>query len=276
MAMTVASPAPEALPRAIELTSRVARTFAPVIRFLPAAVRDDVYVLYLICRTLDDLVDLANPDARRRVTAVKGWAEGSGATEGPEAGLLEWLTARNPDLPRDAIRDFCLGQLDELDGAPIQTEADLDRHGYRVAGTVGMMMAGILGVSDPAAGGGARALGIAMQRTNILRDIDEDLRRGRIYIPSETLRAAGVKDLAHDSRVRLLELEIERADRWYDTGLAAIPYLLRGQTQVKAAALMYREILRQLEREGLGRARPSRVCISTGRKVWLTVRAALS
>jgi phytoene synthase len=270
----VAQPlARDTLPAAVEVTNRVARTFSLAIRFLPPSVRDDVYLLYLVCRTLDDLVDTGQPEARRRIEQVRAWAEGAAYPAGREEVILDGLFARHPAMPAEAVVDFCDGQLDELDGVFIETEADLDLHAYRAAGTVGRLMSAILGVTDPGADAAARALGIAMQRTNILRDIDEDLARGRVYLPAQTLEAAGVRDLAHDSRERLLRMEIALADEWYRLGLAGTRYLARGRKPVVAAALMYREILRQLEREGLGRVRPQRVAVSRPRKLWLLLQA---
>lgn len=265
----------ESLPAAVEVTNRVARTFALAIRFLPAPIRRDVYLLYLVCRVLDDLVDTVQPEARHRIEQVRAWAAGGGPAAGREEDILADLFQRYPAMPRHAVVDFCDGQLDELDGTAIVTEDDLDLHSYRVAGTVGLLMTGILGVSDSAAEGAARALGIAMQRTNILRDIDEDLARGRIYIPARTMAETGIRDLARDDRTALLRFEIAIADRRYEEGLAGTSYLLRGRRPVRAAGMMYREILRQLEREGLGRVRPQRVSVSTGRKLWLAGRALL-
>jgi phytoene synthase len=264
--------AQEALPRAVEVTNRVARTFSIAIRFLPGTVREDVYLLYLVCRTLDDLVDNAQPEARGRLEQVAAWADGVGSLTGPEEVILESLFERYPSMPRDAVVDFCLGQLADLETPRIETEADLDLHAYRVAGTVGRLMAGLLGVNDPAADGAARALGIAMQRTNILRDIDEDLVRGRVYIPAQTMQALGIRDLGTQDRAMLLTVEIAIADRWYQQGLGGTRYLLQGRRAVHAAGIMYREILRQLERDGLGRVRPSRASVSGRRKLMVAAR----
>jgi len=273
--MEMPSVVQDTLPSAIEVTNSVARTFSLAIRFLPVSVRNDVYLLYLVVRTLDDLVDMRRPEARNRIEQVAAWAEDRGATTGREEAILEYLFEKYPAMPRDAVTDFCLGQLDELCETSIETEEDLDLHAYRVAGTVGLLMAGILGLTCPDALVCAKALGIAMQRTNILRDIDEDLARGRIYIPRETLDAVNVRDLACDDRSDLLRVEIAIADRWYDEGLGGTSYLVHGGRQVRAAGLMYREILRELERDGLGRIRPRRVSVSARRKLWLVTQAAL-
>lgn len=261
------------LPAAVAMTRDVARTFALATRFLPSGVRSDVYLLYLVCRSLDDLVDTRHPEAEERLRNVQAWTEGATHAPQPEIEILAHLFWRYPDMPRDAVVHFCYGQLADLGSVRVQTEAELDEHCYRVAGTVGRLMAGLLGVEGPDADGAARALGIAMQRTNILRDIDEDLLADRIYIPSETMRACGVTNLRYGDRTALLEVEIAAADRWYGAGLGGVRRLRRGRWQVRWASMMYREILRQIEREGLGRVRPSRVSVGSSRKLGLIFRA---
>ncbi len=254
------------LARAKATTRRVARTFALACRLLPRDVRDDVYLLYLVFRTLDDAVDECAPDATARLTAVETWAAGEHA-EGPEVRLLEALAQRHP-LPRTAFADFCAGMRDDLAGTPIADEIDLDRYCYRVAGTVGVVMAHVLGMREPErALPAAAALGMAMQRTNILRDIDEDLADGRVYVARSTLRLCG-GSLAPGSREALLRDQIARADELYETGCAGIELLERGRRAVGAAAVMYREILRQIEREGYG-ARPGRAVVPRRRKLYL-------
>jgi len=247
-----------------QTTRRVARTFALACRLLPRDVRDDVYLLYLVFRTLDDAVDDGAPDADERLTAVETWAAG-GPAQGREASLLEQLSARHP-LPRDAFADFCAGMRDDLAGVPICDEDDLDRYCYRVAGTVGVVMAHVLGMHDaeralPA----AAALGQAMQRTNVLRDIDEDRVAGRVYVPSATIERCG-GSLAPGEREAILRDQIARADRQYEIGCAGITLLARGQRAIAAAAAMYREILRQIERDGYG-AEPGRAVVPRRRKL---------
>jgi len=245
---------------AVTAMSRHARTFWLAARLLPAPVREDVILLYLVCRTLDDLVDGGAPEAGRRLAEVAAWAAG-GRAKGREEQILEYLASRHPTFPLDAVSDFCAGQLTDLGPVAIATEAELDLYAYRVAGTVGRLMASILGTSSPAADASARALGIALQRTNILRDITEDAARGRSYLPLETLELAG-----GDHRLRV-RLEIAIAEHWYEDGLAGTKYLLAGRRVVRGAAQMYRAILREVEREltvGVPRAR---AVVPTGRKL---------
>ena len=239
---------------AIATTKHHAHTFALATRLLPRELRDDVYLLYMVCRTLDDLVDDHHPEAATRLRQVRDWADGQPPV-GREERILEGLFERHPRMPRDAIADFCDGQAFDLQPRPIEDEAQLDGYAYQVAGTVGRLMVAILEPTSAQADTSGRALGIAMQRTNILRDIDEDLQAGRIYLPAQTLRLAHVRDLARDDRHRLLAVEIAIADDWYDRGSAVIHEIRHGRRAVEAATLMYREILREIERQGSKRGR---------------------
>jgi phytoene synthase len=159
----------------------------------------------------------------------------------------------------------------DLAAEPIVTEDDLERYCYRVAGTVGVVMAALLGTTSPAAGAHAAALGKAMQRTNILRDIDEDAAKGRVYLARETLERFGGR-LEPGGREALLRDQIARADALYDVGIAGVPLLRTGRLAIAAAAAMYREILRQIEREGYG-AQPGRVVVSGPRKLLVAARS---
>jgi len=274
------------LPEARRTIERVARTFALAARLLPRAAREDIELLYLVLRTLDDLVDLEaehpdDPAVGARLAAVEAWAAGATRAADPtrETRILDELIRRHPALPRDAVADFTDGMRQDLAGPAIRTEAELDRYCYRVAGTVGRLVAAILGASGAAADDAARSLGIAMQRTNILRDIDEDLARGRCYLPIETLERHGIDSpaaLAVVDRRDLLRDEIARADLAYDAGLAGVPLLRVGRRSILAAASMYREILRQIERDGYGGRRPHRAVVPRWRKGVLVARALVA
>lgn len=258
--------------RARATTQRVARTFALACRLLPKEIRDDVYLLYLVFRTLDDLVDDGHPEAAARLAAVEAWCCG-GVPATTEARILDELDRRHT-LPRDALLDFCAGMRGDLDHVPPATEVDADRYCYRVAGTVGVVMTALLGVRDAAdpvrTREAAAALGIAMQRTNILRDLDEDAAAGRRYVSDEAVAAFGPP--VPGDRSALLRDQIARADARYAEGLAGLPGLRSGTPAIRAAAAMYREILRQLERDGLG-VRPGRAVVPRARKLVLVARS---
>jgi 15-cis-phytoene synthase len=263
----------QVLMEARETTRTVARTFSLACRLLPKAVRDDVYRLYLVFRTLDDLVDEDDPRAEVAVTAVEAWCRG-GAPQSREARVLEDLASRHP-IPRDALLDFCRGMRDDLAGVPILDEDALDTYCYRVAGTVGVVMAALLGAEDKAqARRRAAALGMAMQRTNILRDIDEDAEHGRTYVARSTVERFG-GSLHPGRREDLLRDQIARADALYDEGIAGIRLLRSGRGAIRAAAAMYREILRQIERDGYG-AQPGRAVVPRRRKLAVVCRVAVS
>ena len=281
------------LPEAQATIDRVARSFALAARFLPREVRDDINLLYLALRRLDDQVDLEAPsgsvqraDAQRRLAAIRTWLS-SGAIEadgGDELAIFVDLRRRTPALPIDAIGAFLDGMESDLAGPAMESDADLDRYCYQVAGTVGRLMAALLGVRSGAeadADQAARALGAAMQRTNILRDIDEDLANGRVYLPATALRrvgldpaaASGPTSLRDGDRRALYLAEIDRADAEYDAGVAGIRHLQNGGRSIRVAAHLYREILRQIERDGFGVRRPHRPVVGRARKVAALLRA---
>jgi phytoene synthase len=257
------------LDEARQTTNRVARTFSIACRLLPRHLRNDVYLLYLVFRTLDDLVDDGDGAAPSRVAAVRAWAAGGPAEQTREVAILRALGERHR-LPRDAFAEFCAGMEHDLVGAPLRTEADVDRYCFRVAGTVGVVMAELLGSREPRrARRAAASLGMAMQRTNILRDIDEDLANGRVYLAEDSLARLGGP--APGEREGLLRDQIARADALYEHGFSGIPLLRHGRRAVAAAGGMYREILRQIERDGYG-ARPGRAVVPRPRKLAIAAR----
>lgn len=239
-------------------------------RLLPADVRDDVFLLYGVLRRVDDLVDEDAADAADRVDALARWCRGARPTSS-EAEALEAL-ARRHALPRDAVADFCRGMEHDLARRPIHTERDLDRYCHRVAGTVGIMVATMLGTRRPCLDAAAD-LGAAMQRTNVLRDVDEDAGRGRVYLASETIARFGAPEPGH--REGLVRDQIARADRLYRRGIAGIGGLRRGRWAIAAAAATYREILRQIERDGYGSA-PGRAVVGPARKAAVATALGLS
>jgi len=284
------------LPEARQTIDRAARSFSLAARLLPNQIRNDVELLYLVLRTLDDLVDVnvraggsTRDAAERRIAAIEAWATSGtddAAAASRELMILGDLARRHPELPREAVHDFLAGMRADLAGPRIATDEDAAHYCYQVAGTVGRLMASLLGVApghEREADRAARALGSAMQRTNILRDIDEDLANGRLYLSATSLRAhnidpdatSGPTSLLGADRGELLRDEIARADAEYDEGLNGIRYLEHGGRSIRAAALLYREILRQIERDGYGARRPHRPVVGRARKAALLARAAI-
>ncbi len=253
------------------------RTFSLAARLLPAPVRLPVATVYLYCRTVDSVAD----DLVRTAGAARARAE----IDRMAAALAATLAGRPPLGDADEVLwrrlaevhaafgldAFALGQLLDgarwdLDGRPIVTRADLLAYSDLVAGSVGAVVlpflvrdrADVAALDRP-----ARALGAAMQLTNILRDVGEDWRDlGRVYLPLDALATAGLAPDAlvpggldtHDRRARyaaLVEGVMADAEALYATAEAGIRDLHpAAQRGVRAAARMYREILNEVRAAG--------------------------
>jgi phytoene synthase len=245
-------------------------SFSAGVLLLPRWLQDDARRLYHLLRTIDDLVDEGDPRADERVGALEEWALGD-CPDSPEARTLTELCQRYP-LSRGAFTDFCKGMRTDLEERVIETEEDLERYCEYAGGTVGLMLAGLLGTTSAAADAKMMKLGTAMQRTNILRDIDEDLVRGRVYIARSTIERFGFPHPGR--REALVRDQIRRADALFADGLTAIPLLRNGRRAMGISGILYREILRQIEREGFGR-KAGRAKVPMWRKRVLIARYAL-
>lgn len=245
-AITIVTTQPKRDPASVLASS----TFSAGIRLLPKDLQADARQLYYLLRTIDDLVDEADPQAEQRVEAIEHWAHGWDA-DTPETHILTGLSRRYP-LPPHALLEFCEGMRHDLAHTAIEDEDGLESYCQYVGGSIGVVLAKMFGTSHPDGESKMAMLGRAFQRTNILRDIDEDLAHGRLYIARTTIERFGSP--APGMRERLLRDQIARADQLYDEGLDVIPFLTRGRRGMALAAALYREILRQIERAGYGRA----------------------
>lgn len=242
--------------------------------FLPRRVAADAARLYAFCRRMDDLADIAVTQEKREVLAkVRQDLQRGVSTDPVVAAFLE--LAREYKLPTDAA-DCLVGTFLEDAERPmlIEDEEGLVRYCYGVAGTVGLMMSPLLGADRSQAGAAAISLGVAMQMTNIARDVLEDAHEGRRYLPGEWVRdmmpeqmiaaAEGRVEIASAVR-RLLDL----ADQYY--ALAANGFCLippRSRRGIAIAAGVYREI-GVLLRERECAWWKGRVSVSLGRKLWV-------
>ncbi|MGH8714718.1 MAG: presqualene diphosphate synthase HpnD, partial [Casimicrobiaceae bacterium] len=241
--------------------------------------------LYAFCREVDDIVDdPSDPGVarvklawwRNEVAAIFG-----GAPQHPVAQALQQVVAGF------ALREAQLQAV--LDGMTMDLEqqryadfAMLERYCDLVAGAVGLMSAEIFGYSDPATRGYARDLGIAFQLTNIIRDVGEDARRGRIYLPQDELDRFGVTaaDIfaARDTPGfrPLLRFQVARARAVYDRALSALPAVdRRAQRPGLMMAATYRALLKAVEREDF-RVLDRRIALSPLRKAWTAWTASWS
>jgi phytoene synthase len=224
-----------------------------------------------VLRTIDDLVDEDDPQAVERVQAIERWARREEA-DTFETRILADLSQRYPLLPH-ALIEFCQGMRHDLAGKEIETEDDLERYCQYAGGSIGVALAEMFGASHPDCETKMAMLGRAFQRTNILRDIDEDLAHGRLYIARTTIERFGFP--VPGVREALLRDQIARAGRLYEEGLGAIPLLIRGRRAMALSTAMYREILRQIERDGYGRT-AGRTTVPAWRKRLLIAKHRLT
>jgi phytoene synthase len=224
-------------------------TLAPGLRILSSDTRAEVYRLYAVLRSLDDLVDDDQPQARQRVAAVERWARNEYA-DTPETRILTELSRRHT-LPAQAFLEFCQGMRHDIARVVIYTEDDLELYCQRAGGSVGIMLAHLLKARRPEDKEKMATLGRAMQRTNILRDIDVDATHGRVYIARSTIERFGAP--TPGMRAKLLRDQIAHADALYEQAMGATSLTARSQRGMELCTILYREILRQIERDGYGR-----------------------
>lgn len=271
-----------------QIMRRHARTFTFAASFLDRDRRRATEVLYAFFRTLDDLVDERPPDADigqlhaelRRWDALVADPERAATDESPLAQALAVVMQRY-EIPPAYLQALLRGLADDLDSRPIATFDDLERYSFRVAGSVGLAMCHVLGATTPTALVAASAVGIAMQLTNIVRDVDADLRRGRVYLPSDEIaRLPGVLEALCTRRSspalrELIRLQIERARVYYVAGAAGVPELPpRVRFPILVAIALYAEILKQVEQQRLD-VFAGRAVVGRRRKLVLAGRVAV-
>lgn len=250
------------------LLATYGRTFHFAARFLSPKHRHPVVTLYAFFRTLDDLVDQparshSIEDIRRELDAWKSWFAGGYTFPAPREPLGSKLAAvldEHP-VPTAVFLDFLDGLASDLEPREMRYFHELYRYCYRVAGTVGLAMAYILGVSSSQGLAAAQSLGIGMQLTNILRDIGGDLASGRIYLPQEDLEHFGIshshlvqlfqEQRGPDDRFRaMMRYQVARAHRYYVYGMSGIWLLPRNcRLPILVAGRLYRGILRAIKRK---------------------------
>jgi phytoene synthase len=255
------------------------KSFALASRLLPRDVGDEVAVLYAYCRRADDEVDLAPPgEQAERVERL--YAELASIYAGvpqtqPLLSAFQAVIQRH-GIPEEYPRALLDGMRSDLGPVRLTTLDELLLYSYRVAGVVGLMLCHVFGVSDRNALRNAADLGIAMQLTNICRDVREDLERGRIYLPADVLAASGalgVGDFDSALVARAVERLLAIADRYYrsgDAGMYALP--LRAALAVRAARLVYSAIGQELAKRGFDAMR-GRAVVPGWKKLALLGRA---
>jgi phytoene synthase len=246
--------------------------------FLPPERRAAITALYAFCREVDDVVDEI-PDPQIAATKLAWWRAEignlfAGKPQHPVTQALQPAIGRY-NLPREYFDEIIDGMEMDLTQTRYLDFKGLSLYCYRVAGVVGLMAAEIFGSTQRGTAEYARDLGTAFQLTNIIRDVGEDARRGRIYLPIEDLQRFGVTaaDILNnrysDNFTKLIEFQIERAESYYQRALAALPAEDRkAQRPGLMMASIYRTLLTEIRKTG-GQVLHQRISLTPIRKLWL-------
>lgn len=236
------------------LTAVHSRSFSLASRLLPQEVRRGVHALYAFSRTVDDLVD--EPGENTRASLAAWWAPEQMAS-GPDADpvAMAWTDAQARfQIPRRYAEQLIDGVTRDLYQTRYDTFEDLAAYAYGVASTVGLMSMHIVGFRHEAATPYAIRMGIALQLTNILRDVGEDWARGRLYLPREELEHFQIRDADLEAGAvtgrwrRFMRFQIARVCRLYGESWPGLAMLSRhGRLAIAAAADFYAAILQDIE-----------------------------
>jgi phytoene synthase len=254
-------------------------------RFLPVERRNAITALYAFCREVDDVVDECSDPAVARMK-LAWWrseiaASFAGSPQHPVALALAPVVHRFT-LPLAHFNEIIDGMEMDLVHDRYDNFESLNVYCYKVAGVVGLMAAEIFGYAQPATANYAVLLGTAFQLTNIIRDVGEDARRGRIYVPREDLDRFRVSEgeilaLNESERFReLIAFQIGRARDFYAKAFAALaPGDRRNQRPGLVMAAIYRTVLDEIEAGGC-RVLCSRVGLTPIRKLWIAWKTWLT
>ena len=246
--------------------------------FLPPERRQAITALYAFCREVDDVVDEGG-DAHTAAAQLDAWRSEieclyAGTPRHPVAQALG-ETMTHIRLPKEHLLEIIDGMAMDLHERRYPDFKSLLLYCHRVAGVVGLLAAEIFGYQNQRTLKYAHDLGIAFQLTNILRDVGEDARRGRIYLPLDELARFSVtaEEIlgAHDSHAfhRLMAFQIERAERYYGQALAQLPTCDRkAQRPGLVMAAIYRAVLEEIKRCG-GQTLTRRISLTPLRKLWI-------
>ena len=275
--------------------TRGSKSFRSASRLFDPAVREDAWLLYAWCRACDDEIDgqdhgfghevLTAAEQRRRLARLYDMTRRAMTGEpmpDPTFAAFQRVALRHR-LPERWALDMIDGFAMDVEHRDYRTLDDVMVYCWHVAGVVGVMMARVMGVTDPETLRRAQDLGLAFQLTNISRDVIEDAQGGRVYLPADWLVEAGlvptaeaVADPANRAVVhRVTRRLLEVAEPYYDSardGLRRLPF--RSAMAIAAARGVYREIGRKVRRGGPG-AWKRRVSVGRLMKLWLFGRGAL-
>ncbi|MDY0013518.1 MAG: presqualene diphosphate synthase HpnD [Rhodocyclaceae bacterium] len=252
--------------------------------FLPPERRQAIMALYAFCREVDDVVDECH-DPSLAQTKLDWWRNEIGQVFGgtpshPVGQALQGVIGRY-SLPQEQLLEIIDGMQMDLTQTRYLDFAGLRLYCYRVASVVGLLAAEIFGYQDRHTLKYAHDLGLAFQLTNIIRDVGEDARRGRIYLPIDDLQRFQVpaKDILEsrysDNFRALMAFQADRAEDYYDRALAALPAIDRkAQRPGLVMAAIYRTLLQEIRADGF-LVLDRRTALTPIRKLWIATRTWL-
>lgn len=260
------------------------KTFFAASRLLPQRVRASAIALYAFCRVADDMVDGGQYSLSEAMALLAQRLDAIYAGD-PQDHVEDRALAvvvQRHELPRALLDALLDGFAWDAEGRRYETLEDVHNYGARVAGSVGAMMCWIMGVRAPQALARACELGVAMQLTNIARDVGEDARNGRLYLPRRWLVEAGIdadawlqSPVCTPALQGVVERLLKEADRLYGQSTAGVALLPRDcRSAILAARLIYADIGQQLRREGLDPVN-QRAVVPTSRKLVLLACAGV-
>ena len=272
----------DAYARCAEITRHEAKNFAYGIRLLPPPKRAAMSAVYALARRIDDIGDgsAAPVEKLAALDAVRRDLDGVRAGRAPDDDPVLLAVADSAvrfAIPLDGFDDLVTGCELDARGAHFATYDELVLYCRFVAGSIGRLSLAVFGTDDPElARPLADALGVALQLTNILRDVVEDRSMGRVYLPAEDRARFGVRaDVSgpRDAVARLVSFEAQRAATWFEHGLRLLPLLdHRSRACVAAMAGIYRRLLRRIDADPL-QVLERRVSLPTREKAWVALRS---
>ncbi len=261
---------------ASDITRRAKSNLAFALRILPPARRDDAVTFYAFCRSVDDLADAPGQPLETRQSALEDWKNGLRHGFAKPTGLQQEILAlrERHQLPTDLLTAIIDGCLSDLQPQRFGTWDDLCQYIWQVAGAVGLVSIRLFGCTDPASAHYAVVLGQALQLTNILRDLNEDLANGaRIYLPLADLARFGLSEAdllgrTHDARFSALMTALaDRADGLFREAAACLPATDRAAlVPARVMADIYQAILGKMRADGF-RVFEKRYRIGAARKL---------
>ncbi len=260
-----------------QILARNSKTFYWASFFLGSKLADSVAQLYQFCRFVDDIADGDLFDRAESLEDIRARLTGSSRRAGPEVEAFIALAKEN-DIPLIAARELLDGMLKDQQPTAIRDEAELLRYCHAVAGTVGLMMCRVLNCENQRADSFAIDLGIAMQLTNIARDVLEDAKMGRRYLPARWVdlpasEIARADVSCHEPVATAVNLVLDLAENYYQSSLLGIQLLpLRSRLSIIVALRSYRQIGWVLKRRGLPWWK-GRVFVTKPEKTLLSLRS---